>query len=224
MQQRHEPAIDLDRAGQIAVLDRLDQGHGFLGEGVGQARDPTLGAQHQTFERHVVQADHDGIAVAQFVDDVGDASRIRRALLQGHDVRHVRQTLQVGVGQRDPVHGRIVVEHDGQAAGRRHGAEVGLKLLSRGHVDHGRQHHQGVHADGLGVPGVGLGARRGHFADPGDDRHAAIGDLDRRLQHGALFLGLQRVVFADRAHDDDAVDAVLDQAVQHLLGGVQINC
>ncbi|MNR39737.1 hypothetical protein D3C85_1579690 [compost metagenome] len=99
---------------------------------------------------------------------------------------------------------------------------MGLKLLGRGHVDHGRQHHQCIHADVLGVLGVAFGARRRQLADAGDDRHATSGDLDRRLQDSALFLGLQRVVLANRAHDDDAIDAVIDQAVQHLLGGVQI--
>ncbi|MNE41195.1 hypothetical protein D3C80_1352540 [compost metagenome] len=223
MQQRHEPAIDLHRPGDVAVLHRLDQGHRLLGEGVGQARDPALGAQDQPLQRHVVQADHDGIAVAQFVEDVGDAPRIRGAFLQGHDVRHVRQPLQVVVVERLPIHQRIVVEHVGQAAGRRHGAEVGLQLRLRRHIDHGRQHHQGVDAEVFGVLGVAFGPGRGQFADPGDDRHAAVGDLDGRLEDGALLFRLQRVVLADRAHDDDAVDAVIDQAVQHRLGGVQIN-
>src|SRR3546814_9969911 len=55
MEQRHEPAIDAHRGHLIAALDRADQFDRFAREGVGQPRDPALRAEHQPFERNIVE-------------------------------------------------------------------------------------------------------------------------------------------------------------------------
>ncbi|CAE1303878.1 unnamed protein product [Acanthosepion pharaonis] len=59
----------------IAALERRDQLDKLLGEGVGQARDPALCAQIQTFERDVVQTGEQDIAVAERVaETIGAAA------------------------------------------------------------------------------------------------------------------------------------------------------
>jgi hypothetical protein len=90
MQKRHEPAIDLG-AGlfPVAAFGGGNELHRFLREGAGQARDPALGAEHQAFERDVVETGEDIEAIAEFIDEVGEAARIRRAFLDRLDVRHV---------------------------------------------------------------------------------------------------------------------------------------
>ena len=57
------------------------------------------------------------------------------------------------------------------------------------------------------------GERRREFGDAGDDRHAAARDVLRRFHDGDLLGAGQRRVLAHRAADDEARDAVADQAV-----------
>src|SRR3546814_17846093 len=84
MEQRHEPAIDAHRGHLIAALDRADQFDRFAREGVGQPRDPALRAEHQPFERNIVEPrEQNGRAscrarVCQYVSISGGAVSIKK--------------------------------------------------------------------------------------------------------------------------------------------------
>ena len=117
---------------------------------------------------------------------------------------------------------RIVVDHDRQrtAAGDR--TEVGHRLAGIGFVDHGRQHHQAVQPDLLGIGREPAGLGRGAFGHTGEDRHAAGHVLDGGFQDFELLLIFQRAVLADGAEHDDAVDARLEHGFQVFASGRQI--
>jgi hypothetical protein len=70
---------------------------------------------------------------------------------------------------------------------------------------------------------TGRGARRGQFRDADHDRHPAGHHLDGGLQRPALFVSLERIVLAAGAQHHQAVHAVADQGVEHLLAGVDVD-
>ena len=75
----------------------------------------------------------------------------------------------------------------------------------------------------FGLAGIFHRAGGGEFGHPGDQRHAATDSFDGTLQHGQLFIALQRIVLAAGAQDDKAIDTIVDQRGLHLLGGIVID-
>ena len=110
----------------------------------------------------------------------------------------------------------------GSAAGPGHRAEVGHRLAPVGLVDHGRQHHQPVHAEALGIAREAAGQRGGVFGDARKHGDAPGHRASHRLQHGELFAVLERRILAHAAQQDHSVNAGADQQVEMLRGGLQI--
>ena len=182
-----------------------------------QARAPSAALDDQVVDA----ADH-GQAVAEARHQVGDAGGVVGLLLDGGDGGRFQQ---FGHHVRRQVHAiaaRVVVEQDLEARGLRHAAVEGDRLACVGLIGQAGKHHQAIHAQFLGFAGVGGGARRAGFRQPGDDRHAAAHRFQRGAQHGQLFLGRELGVLAHHAHHHDAADAIGDQAFQPGADGVGV--
>ena len=149
-----------------------------------QARAPSAALDDQVVDA----ADH-GQAVAEARHQVGDAGGVVGLLLDGGDGGRFQQ---FGHHVRRQVHAiaaRVVVEQDLEARGLRHAAVEGDRLACVGLIGQAGKHHQAIHAQFLGFAGVGGGARRAGFRQPGDDRHAAARRFQRGAQHGQLSSG-----------------------------------
>ncbi len=223
MQQRHEPAIDATGFFPVAAVDGGDECDGFLREGAGEAGNPALCAQHHAFERDVVEAGEDVEAIAELIDEVGEAAGVRGAFLDGLDVGDAFELTKHIDTDVDAVGRRVVVEHDRQRGCLGYGLEVGDQFFRLRHIDHGRQQHQAVGAELFGVASIGDGATGVEFRHAGDDRNAAVDDLDGALEDLALFVRVERVVLAAGAHDDQAVHAVIDQGVLDTAGVFEVD-
>ena len=211
VEEGHEPAVDGPRRSEVAPFEGGDQGDGFLGEGAGQARHPTRSAQHQPFQRDVVETGHQGVALAIAVGDVGEAARIGGAFLDGDDVRDVGQLVEDVEADAHPVGRRVIVEHDRQAGGASDGTEVRFQFVGCRDVHHGGKKHQRVGADGLGVAGELNGARRGELRNADDDGRAAVRRFTSPFQDRPLLIGLQRVVLAAGPKHHQPVHAVVEK-------------
>jgi hypothetical protein len=186
------------------------QRHARLGRHVRHPGDPARGAGGEALERPVVAA-HEDLEVR--LDQRGDAARVARALLDRDDgvdlapepEQEARQ--QVGPAARD----RVVVDHDRQVGGGRHGREEGEYLALVAAVEQRRQQHHGARSGRCGVAGVGdrgLGIGGG---DAGGDRHLALGGIDERLDGAAALGGRQAAGLAHRAVADDAGQPGVEQ-------------
>src|SRR3546814_16521187 len=63
----------------IAALDRADQFDRFAREGVGQPRDPALRAEHQPFERNIVEPREQRETIPEDIAEIGEAARVGRS-------------------------------------------------------------------------------------------------------------------------------------------------
>ncbi len=113
---------------KVALAQRLIKPQRFRRKRVGQPGHPALGAQRQGFEGDIVEPGEQHEAIAERIDDVGEAARIGRGFLDRDNRRDIRQTLERRQVDIHPVGRRIVVQHDGQPARGRHGAESDTRV------------------------------------------------------------------------------------------------
>jgi len=99
---------------------------------------------------------------------------------------------------------------------------MGHDFIGLGAVNHGRQHHQGVGPEFLGIRRQPGGQRRRIFGHTDHHRHPSGRRGDRFTNQGPFFFGAQGAAFSDGAGDDQAVDAVLDKGVDDLRRGCEI--
>ena len=155
--------------------------HRFVRERAGESRHPAARAEQQAFERHVVEPGEQREAIAEAIDDVGEAARIGRAFLDRHDVRESARAAPAFRARCDTRYaGGLLYSMIGSAVASRDRAEVRVQLLGRRHVHHRRQHHQRVDADLLGVARELDGAIGVELGNAGDQRHAPADRFDAR--------------------------------------------
>ena len=221
MQQRHEPTIDLARLIEIALAQCLVEAQRFDRKRIGQARDPALGAEGQGLEGDTSSPANSTKRSPNALMMSVKRREYGSGLLDGDDIRDIRELSERAHVDVHPVR-RVVVQHDRQPAGRRHGSKVIFEFSGRGHVDHGRQHHESARTEALRIARK-LGRRRGsEFRDAHDNRRLAA-HLDRRPQDAALLFGGKRVALTHRAHQNQAVHTVIEQRLLHVLRGGQIH-
>ena len=143
----------------------------------------------------------------------GDPPRVARALLDRDDgVDLAREPQQEARQQVGPAAGDgVVVDHDRQVGGRRHGGEEGEHLALVAAVEQRRQQHHGARAGRGGVARVGdrgLGVLGG---DAGGHGRAAARRVDQRLDDGAALGRRQAAGLAHRAVADQAGQPGVEQ-------------
>lgn len=155
----------------------VPQAHGELRDEVRRAPDGTPGARGERVEGQRVPAVEGGDAVVQAEEQLGEARRVTRGVLEVPHA-HVGERGDVRRGERQAAGGGDVVVHDGQlrrVADRGHQLS---QLLEVHGVVEGRDHHQGC-GGGCGCVGREVHAIfGGQRADAGYDGDAAAGVLD----------------------------------------------
>lgn len=165
VEQRGVPAVEFAGLVPAAGGGEFPEDAVFVGEGVDQAGDPAGGAEEGGFEDEVVDAGEHEIAIAEQVDDVGDAADVVGRFFDGDEGGLVGEFGEHVGGEVDGVGDGVVVDHDRQAGSPGDATEVGEGFAAVGFVDHGGEDHEAVDADGFAVACVAGGGGGGEFGD-----------------------------------------------------------
>ena len=132
VQQRHEPAVDASRFDPVAALRGRIKATDSRGKALVSPDTQPLAPSSSASSATSSSAGHQHEAIAEAVDDVGEAARIRRTLLERDDVRKLGELRRASPARcRHAIGRRIVVQHDGQRRWPRDRAEMRVQL-SRG--------------------------------------------------------------------------------------------
>ena len=212
MQQRCEPAVDFAGLVPLAGAGQFPEVLVLGGEGDAAAGHPAVDAEDGRFQREIVHAGEDGVAVADRVVQVGDAAGVAGAFLERDEVLLAGQLREQLGREVVPVAERVVVDHDRQARRLGHGTEVVERFRRVGRlVDHRRHEHEAVEAELLAVTHEAAGFGQARLRHAAQDGHATVDGFHHVGEDRAFLLGGQGLVLAERPEEDQPGDARLDQ-------------
>ena len=223
LHERLAPAIECAAFIPLASLGEIPELLVFLWESDAAAANPAVDAEDGRLEEEVVHAREDAVAIAGLIAQLGDAAGVRAAFLDGQQVRdvgeldeHLRRHIRV-------VADGVVVKHPAQWRGLRQRAEPLLSLARVALINHRRHDHETGCTELFAVVQVADGGARAHLRHTADDRHASGGHLHRVLHHRAFFIGMEALILAQRAADDQTVHAGLDLRLPKARGRVEVD-
>jgi GBP family porin len=205
--QRRKPAVDRASLLQPAGFQQSEDRHRFLRERAHESGHPAVRAHQEGLHREVVDATEKRIALADRIDEIGDAAHVAGRLLDRHELLFVGEFGKHLGRHVDAVRQRIVVDHDRQRTCACNHAEVVQGFAAIGKIAQARQHHV-TRSAARGAPlGLAAAVERAVFRDREEDGNAPLCGLHGDVEHLQLFVERKRGRFAQRSADDDAVHA-----------------
>ena len=186
----------------------------FLRKGDAAAGHPTVDPQNGRLQEQVIHTRENLVPIAHLIAQLGDATRVGAALLDGHQIGHIGQLGEHLRGDIGVIAHRVVVEHPRQWRYRGQRAEPMQQLSGIGLVHHRRHDHEPGDAQGRAIAHVCGGRLQTHLGDPAQDRHPTLRRLQRTAHHGPLLVRLQALIFTQRTADHQPSHPGLNQRLK----------